>query len=993
MSKPDHGRSDLPSGLDLLRGRLCVVVAAAGYGKTTAVRRWVHESGEQTLVVDDVQRDGLPDAVAGTGRLVLISRRPIPVAALLGYDIGAPVEIGPRHLALPPHRVTRLLVEEYGIGDPATADAVYRLTAGWPALVQLAGARLATDSASAEPLLDVLTAPFTPLYDYVCGEVLDQLEPNALELLIHITDLGSMSAELASGIGQARLAPQLALLARLGLLSPPVPGRGWYRPLPVVAATVRLRHPQPGDGRGTVIALAAEWHANHGRPADALRLAVAAGDAVRCAQLLHEHGTVILNSGLGADIVAAAHILPDPLRDHDIELIRADALQATGDTAGALAAYARLAGDAAELAPELAWRYGAAVYLWGDPNEALGVLGRGHGKPGAATDEAQLLAWTAAAHWLAGDEAACTEMAGRAYEKACATDDARALASAHVALALCAHLTGDPVGLQAHYSRALVLAESAGDRTQLLRIRVNLAAGLEQEGRLSEALAVLGPAVDLARAAGYDSTYALALANEGALLHRLGRLDEATGSYECAVQVYQRMHSRKVSYPLTGLGDLHWLRGEPAQAKAAYTEALRAAVEDGHNRQGMVPALAGLARVIAETDPTAAAELAEQAIEHAHGHWVTTALVARAWVAWQASAGADARRYARAAADAAAVHRNRSGLAQALEVEAAATEDPAIARDRLREALSIWTGAQATLEADRIRVALGRIAGDDGDLRLTGRLAESRLAAAGVVVAVPARPGSPGRVEVRLLGGFSVLVDGRPLPQRAWQSRKARDLLRVLVARRGRPVSREELADLLWGATAPGDRHKVAHRLAVALSTLRAVLDPGRRAPQDHYILASQHDVAVDLGKLSVDVEDLFAQAQYGLRLRERGRLADAWAVLTAADRAYVGEAFADDPYPEWTRPLREEARATHLRILRMLVELAQRAGEVDDAVHYLLRILSMDHYDEQAHRDLVASLAEAGRHGEASRAFQRYADAMRDIGVPVREVRGLPGM
>ncbi|MEU4746541.1 BTAD domain-containing putative transcriptional regulator, partial [Actinosynnema sp. NPDC023658] len=278
---------------------------------------------------------------------------------------------------------------------------------------------------------------------------------------------------------------------------------------------------------------------------------------------------------------------------------------------------------------------------------------------------------------------------------------------------------------------------------------------------------------------------------------------------------------------------------------------------------------------------------------------------------------------------------------------------------------------------------------DDGDLRLNGRLAESRLAAAGVPAATAVRPGSPGRVEVRVLGGFTVLVDDQPLPPRAWQSRKARDLLRVLIARRGNPVSRDELADLLWGPVARDERQKVAHRLAVALSTLRAVLDPDRRAPPDHFVVASQKDIAVDLGRLTVDVEDLFAQARYGARLRERGEAADAWAVLTAADHACSGEVFADDPYPDWARPLREEARATHLRVLRMLVELGRRAGEVDEVVRHLLRILSVDPYDEQAHRDLVASLAEAGRHGEASRAFRRYSAAMLEIGVPVREVPG----
>ncbi|MEU4768074.1 BTAD domain-containing putative transcriptional regulator [Actinosynnema sp. NPDC023794] len=971
---------------DLLRGRLSVVVAAAGYGKTTAVRQWLRDTGEQALVVDDVSADHLPSPQRRPDRLVLLSRRPIPVAALLRYDLGAPIEIGPRQLALSPRQVAVLLAGQYGVDNPDTAASVHALTAGWPALVHLAAAHVVAAGVS-EPSTDLLSQPDNPLYDYVCAEVLDDLTPDALELLAHLSVVGAVSAELTADIGEGGLGAQIGLLARLGLL---LPENGWHQAVPLIAAIAEARHPMPPMRRAAFVALAADWHRDHDRLVDALRLATAAGDQTRCADLLRDHGADLLATGAGSGIVAAAAVLPDVLRDPAIDLVHADALQATGRTRAAVAAYARLTGGADSLPPGLAWRYGAALYLWGDPNDALAVLRRGRSGGDSDPDTALLLAWTSAAHWLAGDEAECTAFAGKAVEAARATGDQRALAAAHVALALCADLTGDPVGLRAHYSRALEFAEAAGDTAQVLRIRVNLAAGLEQEGRLIEALAVLHPAVDLARSAGYDSSLALALANQGSLLHSLGRLDEALAGYHEAVRVYERMHSMKVAYPLTGLGDVHRLRGQPAQAKASYTEALRAAVRDGHHRQSMVPALCGLARVAAATDQEEAAVLADRAVEHAHGRWVTTALVARAWVAWQRGASDDVRRDARAAAEVAAVHRDRGGLARALEVEAAATDDPAAARELLREALSIWTESQAVLEADRIRVALGRIAGDNGDLRLNGRLAESRLAAAGVADTPPTRPGAPRRVEIRVLGGFTVLVDGRRLPARAWQSRKARDLLRVLVARRGAPVPREELADLLWGRTAPAERQKVAHRLAVALSTLRAVLDPDRLGPVDHFVLSSQKDIAVDLGMLDVDVEDLFAQAQYGVRLQERGEFADAWAVLTAADRAYTGEVFADDPYTDWARPLREEARAAHLRILRTLVDLARRAGEVDDVVHYLLRILSVDPFDEQSHRDLVANLSEAGRHGEASRAFNRYAEAMREIGVLPREVLGV---
>ncbi|TWP50677.1 hypothetical protein FKR81_18880 [Lentzea tibetensis] len=887
-----------------LRGRFAVVVAAAGYGKSTAVRQWA----DHTWTVVEEFADLRP-----AEKLVVVSRTPPALANMLKLGLGAPTEIGPRHLALSAREVDSVLWTEYGVRN----SEVHELTAGWPALVHLAAAALSTG----QPL----GTPGTPLFDYIATEVLDALPPGAENLLA--VDIGPITAELAAAVGHE----EATTLARLGLL---VGGPEWYLPVPLVATVARARAKVSPARQKVMIALAAEWHA--------------------------ENGQRLLADGAAEHVLRFVRTLPPGRRGYDVELLYADAQQATGETARALMIYSSLADGLGSLPADLAWRYGAAVYLWGNPHDALGILSRGELTGERDTDQAMLLAWTAAAHWLAGADERCADFAGRAM--AAASDD-RTLAAAHVALALSAHLRGDPMALQANYSTALGLATSAGDLPMVLRIRINLAAALEQEGKLTDALAVLAPAVELAGRRGYVSSLALALANEGALHQQLGALDDAVRAYESAVAAYQRMHSLKAAYPLTGLGDVYRLRGMLTQSRAAYAEALRAATEDGNNRQGLVPALAGMAR--ATDDPVEAASLAERAVEHASGHWRATALVARGWVALRA--GKDAAQDAREAADVAARHRDRAGLAHALELRAAVSGE----RQPLAEALAIWEGCGAVLDADRVRVAIGRLPRASVEQRLLGRLAEHRLRAADVAVQEVAPP-----VAVRVLGGFDVLVDGVPVPPTAWQSRKARDLLRVLVARRGSPVPREELADLLWGPVSPADEAKIAHRLSVALSTLRGVLDPERREPIDHYVTATPAHVALAPENIVVDVEDWLVQARHALRTREPE-------VLAATDRAYTGEVFADDPYA--ATALRDEAHATYLHVVRALVEHFRREDDIDYVICYLLRVLAVEPSDEQAHWDLVTTLADAGRHGEAARAHVKYAAAMAELGVPAR--------
>jgi DNA-binding SARP family transcriptional activator len=262
----------------------------------------------------------------------------------------------------------------------------------------------------------------------------------------------------------------------------------------------------------------------------------------------------------------------------------------------------------------------------------------------------------------------------------------------------------------------------------------------------------------------------------------------------------------------------------------------------------------------------------------------------------------------------------------------------------------------------RVTALLGALPGARPGEALEARLARQSLAAAGV--RPPGELPAPA-VEIRTLGRFEVRVGGEPLPASAWQSRKARDLLRILVARRGRGLAREELGALLWSEEDPA---RVGHRLSVALSTVRATLNPDR-AVSGNCILADQATVALNLPSLWIDLEEFFLAAEHGFRLERAGDRAQARAVLVDAERLYDGDLFEDEPYDDWAAPTREEARATYLRVVRTLAGLYLEESDVDEAVRYLQRILAKDPYDERGHRDLVDTLTAAGRHGESQRA------------------------
>jgi DNA-binding SARP family transcriptional activator len=234
---------------------------------------------------------------------------------------------------------------------------------------------------------------------------------------------------------------------------------------------------------------------------------------------------------------------------------------------------------------------------------------------------------------------------------------------------------------------------------------------------------------------------------------------------------------------------------------------------------------------------------------------------------------------------------------------------------------------------------------------------------------------------LRCLGAFRVFRDGHPVSTKAWQSKKARTLLKILVARRGRSTPRAMLMEELW----PGEDPTVlSNRLSVALATMRGVLDPDKQHPADRYVAADKDAIRLDLENVAVDVEDFLAFAASGLSQVRQGRRGKGASALTEAVAMYSGDFLEEDAYEDWAHPLREEARATYIAVVRTLAELSVEAGHHDAAIGHYLRILGKDAWDEKAHLGLVRSLEAAGRHGEARRSYRAYAARMTELDLPV---------
>ncbi len=887
----------------------------------------VHLDEPAVLVVDDA---GELAPGGGGARLLeaLCSHGPdlLTIVLLTRGDLGFAVpqagEIDSRRLAFTEREVAALV--------GADAGMVLARTGGWPAAVALYREALSGGCALPGDDGDLLA-------QLASGVLADEPEP-VRELLRAIALLGTASTALCVALGFSDVRETLPALARRGLLT----GPEWTVIEPVAEVLRRDR------GDDEIRVKAAVFCERTGAHAEALRHLVEAGRWDLVAQLLLRRDEQIVAGGDADAVLAAVERLE--IDDPRLHLVQGFARQHKGDWLGALHCYEQATG---ELRPCMSWRTGQLHALTGQTQRAVEVFERTVFDDVASLDEVRLL--SLATRWFreTGSLDRARELARRCAGAARRCGGHAAFAWSGKALGLLAGYDGDRGAFEMHYGQAVDRARRAGDRVLELTIRAERAWFRTETGP-AEALAEADELLVLGRQAGLTGHERDCRSIRALACVRLGRFDEALAD---AGQETRNLVTR---------AEVHRRRGEPGQAQAFLDEALATGTDP--------LALAALARVVAGTDVAAAGRLAEQAVATSQvlRLWEVPALLARGWVAVLAGDRETARADAATARALAGRRGDRAGLADALQLAAVTSAD---GEALLAEAVVVWRTAGDPVAAAAAELALARSTGRDGtrfeeELRRHGVRTDVRMADV-LGTSLP----RAARIVVRTLGGFQVLRDGAAVPTSSWQSKKARDLLKILAANRGRPVPRPQLVDLLW----PDDRSdRTANRLSVLLSTLRTVLSvPGLPADAEP-LVADRDTVSLDLSLVDLDVAVFLGAAHLALTAHRRGDQA-ASSLLTDADELYLGEFLAEEPYEQWAVQVREEVRGRYAAVLRALVQVVR---DPDQQVGYLIRMLELDSYDEGVHVRLVKALRAAGRHGEARRRYQVYLEQMNEIGV-----------
>ena len=317
-----------------------LLIAPAGYGKTTLLSEWaacdgrrfawidlgagdrdsdrlvasvkrtVHDTEPPTvLVVDNAHLVSTPetfDALDDVARsmpsgsqLALASRcEPgLPVGSLRVHRRVFELRTG--DMAMTRSEASALLT---AAGIHLASDGLDTLmdrTEGWPV-----GLYLAALSLRAQPKVDVALSRFAGddqvVADYLRDELMARLEPDQVDFLLRTSILETLSGPVCDAVlghgGSGRI---LGTLARSNILLVSLDRGGTlyrYHPLFREMLHSELRRLEPLR-EPELHARASAWHEEHGDVDSAIHHAVAAGDPERCGQLLWRHASSYIGHG------------------------------------------------------------------------------------------------------------------------------------------------------------------------------------------------------------------------------------------------------------------------------------------------------------------------------------------------------------------------------------------------------------------------------------------------------------------------------------------------------------------------------------------------------------------------------------------------------------------------------------------------------------------------------------------------------------------------
>lgn len=240
-------------------------------------------------------------------------------------------------------------------------------------------------------------------------------------------------------------------------------------------------------------------------------------------------------------------------------------------------------------------------------------------------------------------------------------------------------------------------------------------------------------------------------------------------------------------------------------------------------------------------------------------------------------------------------------------------------------------------------------------------------------------------LRVYLTGRLIVELGDRRFDERRLPGRQGRRALVFLTIERARPVPIDELADAVWGTSAPAGSWETA--LSAIVSKLRAPLRPYGAAVATAagcYQLTLPPDAWVDIEEARRALD----QAESNVRA---ARFGHAWGPSNVAASIAARPLLAGVD-AEWLTRARAGLRDLRVRALECLAAVASSNGEHPLAAQLAREVVELEPFRETGWQRLMRALADGGNRAEALRAYASCRDLLaKELGVaPSKETEAI---
>lgn len=241
-------------------------------------------------------------------------------------------------------------------------------------------------------------------------------------------------------------------------------------------------------------------------------------------------------------------------------------------------------------------------------------------------------------------------------------------------------------------------------------------------------------------------------------------------------------------------------------------------------------------------------------------------------------------------------------------------------------------------------------------------------------------------LQAQTLGPFRTWRGSEPVPAQEWHRVKARHLFQLLLIHRGNYLQKEQILDRLWPDMPARSAEK---HFKVALNMMQSVIEPNRppRAPsffvrrrEGCYGLMPGESLLTDCDRFEQNIEQ-------GRQAQEAGDLMLAIKHYRQAVDLYRGDFLEQSLYEDWTIEERERLLGLYLRTAERLARLHLQNGQPAEAIALCKAILSRDDCWEAAYRLLMVAYQRRGNRPQALRTFEHCTQVLKEsLDVPPME-------